>query len=111
ETFTGQNVAIIGALILFFILIIGRLARYTKVVRERMIAVIIFAFFVIFFWMSFEQGATSLVLFARDNTQRILSGNSALIFNIVNTILTIAPLLIVSWVLYLLAKQTIKRIL
>lgn len=111
ETFTGQNVAIIGALILFFILIIGRLARYTKVVRERMIAVIIFAFFVIFFWMSFEQGATSLVLFARDNTQRILTGDSALIFNIVNTILTIAPLLIVSWVLYLLAKQTIKRIL
>lgn len=110
ETFTGQNVAIISALILFLILVIGRLVRYTKVVRDRMIAVIIFAFFVIFFWMSFEQGATSLVLFARDNTQRILSGNAALIFNIVNTILTVAPLLIVSWVLYLLAKQTIKRI-
>lgn len=111
ETFTGQNVAIIGALILFFVLVIGRLIRYTKVVRDRMIAVIIFAFFVIFFWMSFEQGATSLVLFARDNTQRILTGDSALIFNIVNTILTIAPLLIITWVLYLLAKQTIKRIL
>ena len=110
ETFTGQNVAIIGALILFFVLVIGRLIRYTKVVRDRMIAVIIFAFFVIFFWMSFEQGATSLVLFARDNTQRILTGDSALIFNIVNTILTIAPLLIVTWVLYLLARQTIKRI-
>lgn len=110
EKFTGQNVAIIIALILFLVLVIGRMLRYTKVVRDRMIAVIIFAFFVIFFWMSFEQGATSLVLFARDNTQRILSGNSALIFNIVNTILTIAPLLIVSWVLYLLAKQTIKRV-
>jgi len=110
EKFKGQNVAIIIGLILFFTLIIGRLKRYTKVVRERMIAVIIFAFFVIFFWMSFEQGATSLVLFARDNTQRILSGNSALIFNIVNSILTITPLLIVSWVLYLLARQTIKRI-
>jgi len=110
EKFKGQNVAIIIGLILFFTLIIGRLKRYTKVVRDRMIAVIIFAFFVIFFWMSFEQGATSLVLFARDNTQRILSGNSALIFNIVNSILTITPLLIVSWVLYLLARQTIKRI-
>jgi len=110
EKFKGQNVAIIIGLILFFTLIIGRLKRYTKVVRERMIAVIIFAFFVIFFWMSFEQGATSLVLFARDNTQRILSGNSALIFNIINSILTITPLLIVSWVLYLLARQTIKRI-
>jgi len=111
EKFKGQSVAIIIGLILFFILVIGRLKRYTKVVRDRMIAVIIFAFFVIFFWMSFEQGATSLVLFARDNTQRILSGNSALLFNIVNSILTITPLLIVSWVLYLLARQTIKRIL
>jgi len=111
EKFKGQSVAIIIGLILFFTLVIGRLKRYTKVVRDRMIAVIIFAFFVIFFWMSFEQGATSLVLFARDNTQRILSGSSALIFNIVNSILTITPLLIVSWVLYLLARQTIKRIL
>jgi len=111
ENFKGQSVAIIIGLILFFTLVIRRLKRYTKVVRDRMIAVIIFAFFVIFFWMSFEQGATSLVLFARDNTQRILSGNSALMFNIVNSILTITPLLIVSWVLYLLARQTIKRIL
>jgi len=110
ENFKGQSIAIIIGLILFFTLVIGRLRRYTKVVRDRMIAVIIFAFFVIFFWMSFEQGATSLVLFARDNTQRILSGNSALIFNIVNSILTITPLLIVSWVLYLLARQTIRRI-
>lgn len=106
----GQNVAIIFALVVFFTLIIRRLLRYTKVVRERMIAVIIFAFFVVFFWMSFEQGATSLVLFARDNTQRILSGNAALIFNIVNSVLTVAPLLIISWVLFLLAKQTLKRI-
>ena len=110
ENFTGQNVAIIIALILFLVLVISRLWRYTKVVRDRMIAVVIFAFFVIFFWMSFEQGATSLVLFARDNTQRILSGNSALLFNIVNTFLTVGPLLIVSWVLFLLAKQTIKKI-
>jgi POT family proton-dependent oligopeptide transporter len=50
-------------------------------------------------------------LFARDNTQRILSGNAALIFNIINTILTIAPLVIVTWVLYLLAKRTFTKIL
>ena len=74
-----------------------------------MIAVIIFAFFTIFFWMSFEQGATSLVIFARDNTQRMMIGNSALLFNIFNTLLTIIPLLIITWVLYLLGKQTIKK--
>ncbi|MDN3705786.1 peptide MFS transporter [Myroides ceti] len=102
----GSIVAILIGLVVFLFVVISRLSRYSKVVRDRMIAVIVFAFFTIFFWMSFEQGATSLVLFARDNTQRILNGNSALIFNIVNTLLTVIPLLIISWVLILLARQT-----
>lgn len=107
--YDGKIVGIIFGLIVFLYLVITRISRYTKVVRDRMIAVIIFAFFTIFFWMSFEQGATSLVLFARDNTQRMMIGNSALLFNIFNTLLTVIPLLIITWVLYLLAKQTIKK--
>jgi len=106
---SGQNVVILVALILFLFVVIRRLANYTKIVRDRMIAVIIFAFFVIFFWMSFEQGATSLVIFARDNTERNLIGDAALAFNIFNTLLTIVPLLFISYVLILLAKQTIKK--
>lgn len=109
--FEGQYVAILFALAAFLILVSSRISRYTRVVRDRMIAFIIFAFFTVFFWMSFEQGATSLVLFARDSVQRELIGNSATIFNIINAILTIGPLLIVSWVLYLLAKRTGKKIL
>src|SRR5690606_35515720 len=66
EPFSGPlGMAIIG-LILFLVLVISRISRYTKVVRDRMIAVIIFAFFTVFFWMSFELGATSLIIFARD---------------------------------------------
>lgn len=107
----GKTVVIVGGLLLFLYLVISRIMRYTKIVRDRMIAVIIFAFFTIFFWMSFEQGATSLVIFARDNTQRILSGNKALLFNIFNLLLTVIPLLIVSWVLILLAKRTYKKAL
>ena len=107
----GKTFSIVVALILFLVLVISRIMRYTKVIRDRMIAVIIFAFFTIFFWMSFEQGATSLVIFARDNTQRILSGSSALLFNIFNLLLTIIPLLIVTWVLILLAKKTWKQAL
>ena len=80
--------------------------RYEKVVRDRMIAVIIFAFFTIFFWMSFEQAASSLVLFARDSVDRSLVGTSLTIFNVVNTLLTVVPLIFISWVLYLLAKET-----
>ena len=108
---SGQNVVIIVALILFLFVVIRRLANYTKVVRDRMIAVIIFAFFVIFFWMSFEQGATSLVIFARDNTERNLIGDAAMAFNVFNTLLTVVPLLFISYVLILLAKQTYKKAL
>src|SRR5699024_7112402 len=39
-----------------------------------------------------------------------LTGNAAFIFNIVNTLLTVIPLLILSCVLYLLNKQTFKKI-
>ncbi|MDE0535963.1 peptide MFS transporter [Tenacibaculum sp. L6] len=108
--FDGQYVAVLFGLAVFLFLTISRISRYTKIVRDRMIAVIIFAFFTVFFWMSFEQGATSLILFARDNVDRVLTGNAQIIFNIVNTLLTVIPLLIITWVLYLLGKETGKRI-
>ena len=108
-TMAGQNVAIISALVLFLFVVISRLSRYTKVVRQRLIAVIIFAFFVIFFWMSFEQGASSLVIFARDSVDRSLSGNSLTIFNIVNTLLTVVPLILITYVVAKLTKQTFGK--
>ncbi len=107
----GMTIAIVVALIIFFILLASRISRYDKIVRDRMIAVVIFAFFTIFFWMSFEQGASSLVLFARDSVDRTLEGTSLTIFNVINTLLTIVPLIIISWVLILLAKQTFKQAL
>jgi POT family proton-dependent oligopeptide transporter len=107
---SGQNFMIIIGLILFFYLAISRILRYSKIVLDKMIAFLIFCFFTVFFWMSFEQGATSLVLFARDSVDRVLTGSSASIFNIVDTILTIGPLAIITWVLYLLAKKTFNRI-
>ncbi|WP_093364055.1 peptide MFS transporter [Sphingobacterium wenxiniae] len=106
----GQNIMIIGALVLFLVLIVSRIQRYAKVVRDRMYGVILLAFFLIFFFMSFEQGATSLVLVARDYVNRELTGNSLLMFNIVNTLLTIVPLIIISWVLIKLALATWSKI-
>lgn len=105
----GSMVMIIIGLILFLILVVSRVIRYSPVVRDRMIAVTVFAFFTIFFWMSFEQGASSLVIFARDNVDRTLEGTSLTTFNIINTLLTVVPLIIISWVLFLLAKQTFKK--
>ncbi|HET8854746.1 MAG TPA: MFS transporter, partial [Salinimicrobium sp.] len=111
EPFSGPLAMAIIALILFLVLVISRISRYTKIVRERMIAVIIFAFFTVFFWMSFEQGATSLIIFARDSVDRQLEGTSAVIFNTINAILTIVPLAIITWVLYLLWKKTYRKVL
>jgi POT family proton-dependent oligopeptide transporter len=107
---SGQYVVVLFGFSCFLYLVISRILRYTKIVRDRMIAVIIFAFFTVFFWMSFEQGATSLVLFARDYVDRSLVGEGQMIFNLVNTLLTIVPLAIITWVLILLGKQTFKII-
>lgn len=108
--FEGQYTAALLGLGLFIILITSRILRYARIVRDRMIAFIIFAFFTVFFWLSFEQGASSLVIFARDNVDRMLSGNAAIIFNVINTLLTVIPLIIISWVLYLLWKRTYNKI-
>lgn len=110
QDFAGQYVGVLTGLFLFLYLVITRIRRYDKVTRDRMIAFVIFAFFTVFFWMSFEQGASSLIIFARDSVQRVLEGNSAVIFNVVNALLTVIPLMIITWVLYLLAKRTGKMI-
>ncbi len=110
ESLGGQYVMVLIALVAFLFMVISRILRYDRIVRDRMIAVIIFAFFTVFFWLSFEQGASSLVLFARDSVDRTLEGNAAMTFKIVNTLLTVIPLLIISYVLFLLGKQTRKKI-
>ena len=106
----GQNIVALIALIVFIYLVVSRIKRYGKIIRDRMFAVILLAFFLMFFFMSFEQGATSLVLVARDYVDRSLTGTSLLVFNVINTCLTIIPLAIISWVLILLAKATWKKI-
>lgn len=106
----GQYIMVIIALILFIYLIVSRILRYDKTVRDRMFAVMLLAFFLIFFFMSFEQGATSLVIVARDNIDRALTGTALTTFNVVNGLLTIVPLSIISWVLIKLAKVTWDKI-
>jgi len=108
--FQGATVVIISAVLLFLFLIISRIRRYTPIVKDKMIAVTIFAFFTIFFWAAFEQAAGSLNIFARDYTMRDLTGSSALIFKIIDAILTVTPLIIISYVVYLLSKKTFSKI-
>ena len=98
------------AAITFILLLIVRLPRYQKIERDRMIAFAIFCVFTIFFWAAFEQAAGSLPLYTRDFTDRILEGGAATTFKIVDLIVTVVPLIIITYVLLSLFKQTIKRI-
>lgn len=110
--FLGQNgnsIAILTALILFIGLLIYRFTQYSKITREKLMAVTFFAFLTIFFWAIFEQSPNSLTIFAADYTNRVLEGNWSLTFLVVNSLITVLPLAIITWVLALLFKQTFKK--
>ncbi len=107
---SGQNLVILIGLIAFIILIVSRIGRYGKVVRDRMIAVALFAFFTVFFWASFEQAGGSMNIFAKDYTNRVLVDNAAIIFKVINTLIYLVPLAIISWVLLKLYKASHKLI-
>jgi POT family proton-dependent oligopeptide transporter len=107
---SGTNVVILTALVLFLVLLITRIGRYLPVIRDKIIAVSIFGLFTVFFFSFFEQSLGSMTLFARDYTDRTLAGDSATIFKVVDALLTTVPLIIITWVLWLLAKKTFSRI-
>lgn len=104
----GNMIAIVTALLLFIVLLIYRFTQYSKITKEKLIAVTFFAFLTIFFWAIFEQSPNSLTIFANDYTDRILVGSWSVVFLVVNSLITILPLAIISWVLYLLSRQTFK---
>ncbi len=106
---SGSNVLILTALACFIAVLAMRIPKYAPVVRDRMLAVIFFAFVTVFFWALFEQAPSSLTIFAKDYTARGLVGNGALTFKIVNSLMTIIPLSIITWVLFLLFKKTFKN--
>lgn len=78
----------------------------SAVKSDRIIVISVFAFFTIFFWWAFEQAGGSMTIFAADYTDRDLVGEGALTFKIVNSIITIVPLLVITYVLFMLFKQT-----
>lgn len=107
---SGSNVVVIAALILFLILLIMRISRYIPIVRDRLVAVSVFALFTVFFFAFFEQSLGSMTLFASDYTNRDLTGNTATIFKIVDGLLTTIPLIIITYVIFLIFKKTFTKI-
>jgi POT family proton-dependent oligopeptide transporter len=79
------------------------------VVRDRLLAIGIFSFFTIFFWMAFEQAGGSMTIFADSYTDRVLVGTSGMIFKICNTLITVVPTIVLSWLLVKLVAATYGR--
>ncbi len=98
------------AAITFIILLIVRIPRYTKIERDRMIAFTIFCLFTIFFWAAFEQAAGSLPIYTRDFTDRILEGTAGTIFKVIDLIVTVVPMLVITYVLVKLFNKTFSKI-
>ncbi len=78
------------------------------IVRDRLVVVGVLMVASIFFFFAFEQAGGSMTIFAKDYTQRVLEGNTGTIFKWVDAILTIFPILIVTYVLYGLGKRIFK---
>ncbi len=98
------------ALISFMVILFIRIPRYSRIVRDRMIAFSIFCLFTVFFWAGFEQGAGSLPIYTRDFTDRFLEGGAATLFKITDLLVTVIPLAIITYVLINLFKITYKKI-
>ena len=112
-TIAGMKDSVFFALlaaISFILLLIIRIPRYSRIERDRMIAFTIFCLFTVFFWAAFEQAAGSLPIYTRDFTDRFLEGNAANIFKLIDLIVTVVPLLIITYVLWSLFRQTFSRI-
>ena len=71
-------------------------ATNRKIQNDRYIVVGLLAFFTVFFWWAFEQASGSMNIFARDYTQRALTGDAALTFKIIDVLVSTVPLLIIS---------------
>lgn len=75
--------------------------KSTREEKERMIAIFIMAFFVIFFWAAFEQAGASLTFFADEQTDRFIFGMEvpASAFQSVNAafIVIFAPIFVILW--------------
>lgn len=107
-SFSGNTVAILTGLVIFLILLGYRLMQYSKITREKLIAVTFFAFITIFFWAIFEQSPNSLTVFAEKYTNRVLTGGSSLMFLVINSMMTLIPLIIINWVMFKLFQKTFK---
>tara|TARA_B000000532_G_scaffold72089_1_gene57500 strand:- start:208 stop:1716 length:1509 start_codon:yes stop_codon:yes gene_type:complete len=76
---------------------------------DRILVILVFSVATIFFWWAFEQAGGSMTIFANDYTDRNLTGEASLVFKIVNTLITIIPMLLITFVLIKLFKNIFQK--
>ena len=81
----------------------------TSIELDRILVILVFSAATIFFWWAFEQAGGSMTIFANDYTDRNLTGEASLMFKIVNTIITIVPMLVITYVLIKLFQNIFQR--
>ena len=82
---------------------------FSNVEIDRLIVIVVFSIFTIFFWWAFEQAGGSMTIFAKDFTQRTLVGDASSIFKIANTIITLVPMVVLTIVLYGLFSKMLSN--
>ncbi|GAA4138325.1 peptide MFS transporter [Sphingobacterium kyonggiense] len=80
-----------------------------NVVRDRLVVVAVLMIASIFFFFAFEQAGGSMTIFAKDYTQRVLTGGAGETFKWVDAALTIFPIIIVTYVLFKLSQQIFSK--
>ena len=110
QTFTKKLMPpiIVGAVVGFVGWIVTD-KSLTKIERDRVWVIIVLSFFIVFFWWAFEQAGGSMTVFALDYTERDLTGNGAGIFKVINTIISIVPMVVLTYVLLKLFAVTFKH--
>jgi POT family proton-dependent oligopeptide transporter len=99
---------IVGAVIGFVGWIVSD-PTLTKVEKDRVWVIVILSFFIVFFWWAFEQAGGSMTVFALDYTERDLTGSGADIFRVINTVISVVPLIVLTYVLYKLFSVTFSE--
>jgi len=99
---------IVGAVIAFVGWIVSD-PTLTKVEKDRVWVIIVLSFFIVFFWWAFEQAGGSMTVFALDYTERDLTGSGADIFRVINTVISVVPIIVLTYVLYKLFSVTFSE--
>ena len=82
---------------------------FTNIEIDRLIVIVVFSIFTIFFWWAFEQAGGSMTIFAKDFTQRTLVGDASDIFKLANTVITLVPMIVLTIVLYGLFSKMLSN--